>query len=121
MIVLYIVILIYFNFNIMSIVNVFMLSIEKKKVDTIHGIKCRPILFMLVETILLYFCRYSCEWKQLFMANGNGIFIKSFITTSVYGLCVNFKLCAFIQSFFLLLESITGIRCKSVFFNFFSF
>ena len=31
MIVLYIVILIYFNFNIMSIVNVFMLSIEKKK------------------------------------------------------------------------------------------
>ena len=31
MIVLYIVILIYFNFNITSIVNVFMLSIEKKK------------------------------------------------------------------------------------------
>ena len=30
MIVLYIVILIYFNFNITSIVNVFMLSIEKK-------------------------------------------------------------------------------------------
>ena len=31
MTVLYIVILIYFNFNIMSIVNVFMLSIERKK------------------------------------------------------------------------------------------
>ena len=41
MIVLYIVILIYFNFNITSIVNVFMLSIEKKNVSLIfkfHGV-----------------------------------------------------------------------------------
>ena len=36
MIVLYIVILIYFNFNITSIVNVFMLSIEKKSISTEH-------------------------------------------------------------------------------------
>ena len=35
MIVLYIVILIYFNFNITSIVNVFMLSIEKKSMPLI--------------------------------------------------------------------------------------
>ena len=55
---------------------------------------------VLVETIFFDFCRYSCEWKQLFPANGNEIFSKSFIKTSVYEFWVNFKQCAFIQSFF---------------------
>ena len=53
-----------------------------------------------VETIFLDFCRYSCEWKQLFPASENGVSIKSFITNSVYGFWVNFKLCAFIQNVF---------------------
>ena len=41
------------------------------------------------------------EWKQVFRASGNGVFIKSFIMTSVYGLSVNLRPCAFIQNFFL--------------------
>ena len=49
--------------------------------------------------IFLDFCRYFCEWKQLFPARGNGVFIKSFIKTSAYGFSVNFKQCAFIQRF----------------------
>ena len=56
------------------------------------------MLFLLVETILLHFCRYS--YKQFFRASGNEISIKSFITTSVYESWVNFKQCAFIQRFF---------------------
>ena len=74
-------------------------------VDTIHEFKCRPIFKeeqcsgSLKPTIFSDFCRYFCEWKQLFPASGNGVFIKSFITTSAYGFCVNFKPCAFIQSF----------------------
>ena len=93
--------------------------------ETILEIKCRPTfkrrtLFLLVETIFSDFCRYSCEWKHIFPASGNGVFIKSFMRTSAYGFWVNFKPCAFIQSFFfLLLESITEIRCKPVFFDFF--
>ena len=39
----------------------------------------------------------SCEWKQLFPASGNGVFIKPFITASVYGFWVNLKPCAFIS------------------------
>ena len=50
MIVLYIVILIYFNFNITSIVNVFMLSIEKKN-------------FIKKETLAQMF---SCEFCEIF-------------------------------------------------------
>ena len=48
-------------------------------VETIHEIKCRPrrTVFLLAETIFLDFCRYSCEWKQLFPASGHGVFIKS--------------------------------------------
>ena len=48
-------------------------------------------IILLVETIFLDFSRYSFEGKQLFPASGNGVFIKSFITTSVYGFWVNFK------------------------------
>ena len=95
-------------------------------VDTIREIKCRPIFkeeqySCSLKPFSWICCRYSCEWKQLFPANGNGVFIKSFIKTSVYRFGVNFKACAFIQSFFLLLESITEIRCKPGFFDFFSF
>ena len=43
---------------------------------------------------------YSCEWKQLFPASGNGVFIKFFITTSAYRFWVNFKPFACIQSLF---------------------
>ena len=74
-------------------------------VDTIHEIKCMPIFkeehySCSLKQFVLDFCRYSCKWKQLFSCSGSGVFIKSFITTSVYGFWVNFKPCAFIQSFF---------------------
>ena len=52
MIVLYIVILIYFNFNITSIVNVFMLSIEKKnKTAEVVARRCS------VKKLLLKICK----------------------------------------------------------------
>ena len=40
------------------------------------------------------------HWNRIFPASGNEVFIKCFIATSVYGSWVNFKPCAFIQSFF---------------------
>ena len=71
--------------------------------DTILEIKLRSIF----KEEHLDFCRHSCGWKQLFPISGNRVFIKSFITASVCGFWVNFKLNAFIQSFFfLLVESI---------------
>ena len=60
----------------------------------------RTPLFLFLETIFLNFCRYSCERKQLFPASGNGVFIKSFLTTSVYGFWINFKPYGFMQNFF---------------------
>ena len=74
-------------------------------VGTIHEIKCRPIFkeeqySCSLKQLSSNFCRYSCQWKQLFPASGNRVFIKSFITTSVYGFWVDFKLCAFSESFF---------------------
>ena len=45
MIVLYIVILTYFNFNIMSIVNVFMLSIEKNN----NNVRLKILMFLISQ------------------------------------------------------------------------
>ena len=59
------------------------------------------MLFLVFETIFLDFCRYCCEWKQLFWASGKRVFIKSFIMTSGYSFWVNFKSCTFVQNFFL--------------------
>ena len=72
-------------------------------VETIHEVKCRKIF---KEE------QYSCSLKPFswifadIPASGSSFFQlveRSFyqiITTSVYGFCVNFKPCAFIQSFF---------------------
>ena len=71
--------------------------------DTIHESKCMLIfkeeLLLLVETIFLDLCIYSCEWKQLFRA----------------------RLCFYSELLFLLFESITEIRRKPVLLNFFHF
>ena len=56
MIVLYIVILVYFNFNITSIVNVFMLSIEKK-INTFMIYKFSSFFF-LSGFFLSFFCLF---------------------------------------------------------------
>ena len=49
--------------------------------------------------------------EAVFLASGNGVFIKSFITTSLFRFWVNSKACTFIQMFFLMLQSITEVRC----------
>ena len=46
-------------------------------------------------------------------------FLKEyFILASGNGFPINYKLCAFIRSFFLLVDAMLEIRCKPVFFNF---
>ena len=74
--------------------------------------------FLLVETILLGFCRYSCEWKQLLRLVETE-FSSNPLSLLVYS---DFELVsnrAFLfRAFLLLLESIIEIRCKPVFFNF---
>ena len=47
------------------------------------------------------------------------VFLKAyFILASGNGFPINYKLCAFIRSFFLLVDAMLEIRCKPVFFNF---
>ena len=71
---------------------------------------------LLIETIFLNFCRYSCKWKQLFPARGNGVFIKSFIDSSAYGFWVNFKLCACLQStFFFSWKALLKLNVNQIF------
>ena len=48
-------------------------------------------------------------------------FKESFILASGNGFSINYKLCAFIRSFFQLVDTMLEIRCKSIFFNFFLF
>ena len=59
----------------------------------------KKTLFLLVETIFLDFCRYSCQLKQVIPSSRSEVFIKFFTTTSEYGFWVNFKPYAVIQSF----------------------
>ena len=79
-------------------------------VDTIIEIKCRPSFkqkhyscslkpFSLISADILtsdIIFLDSYGWKQLSPASGNGVSIKSFVTTSVYGFLFNFKPCAFL-------------------------
>ena len=68
--------------------------------DTIHESKCMLIfkeeLLLLVETIFLDLCRYSCEWKQLFRA----------------------RLCFYSELLFLLFESNLSPTIGNIFYAF---
>ena len=71
-------------------------------------IKCRPIFFQKnKKKNILARWNYFLGFLQIFLGVGrqhfslswNGVFIKFFITTSVYRFWVNFKPCVFIQNF----------------------
>ena len=76
-------------------------------VDTIHEIKCRPIFkkdhnSCLLKPFSWIFSDIPARSLEAAFSGygGNGVFIKFFITTSAYGISINFKPCAFIQGFF---------------------
>ena len=56
-----------------------------------------------------------------FRSSEIAFFKESFILASGNGFSINYKLCAFIWSFFLLVDTILEIRCKPLFFPFFLF
>ena len=51
-----------------------------------------------------------------FQSSEIAFFKESFVLASGNGFSINYKLCAFIQSFFLLVQTILEIRCKPIFF-----
>ena len=51
-----------------------------------------------------------------FRSSEIAFFKESFILASGNGFSINYKLCAFIRSFFLLVHTIFEIRCKPIFF-----
>ena len=57
--------------------------------------------------------------KVAFRSSEIVFFKESFILASGNGFSINYKLCVFIRSFFLLVDSIPEIRCKPIFFHFF--
>ena len=91
--------------------------------DTIHEIKCRPIfrrtLFLLVKTISLGFTDIPASGSSFF-----GLVETEFLSNPSLGLLYkdlgHFETAFLFGAFFLLLENITEIRCKPVFFGFFS-
>ena len=54
-----------------------------------------------------------------FRSSEISVFKESFILASGSRFWINYKLCAFIWSFFLLVDTILEIRCKPIFFYFF--
>ena len=56
-----------------------------------------------------------------FRSSKIAFFKQSFILASGNGFSINYKLCAFIRSFFLLVDTMLEIRCKAIFFDFFLF
>ena len=51
-----------------------------------------------------------------FQSSEIAFFKKSFILASGNGFSIKYKLCAFIGSFFLVVQTILEIRCKPIFF-----
>ena len=93
-------------------------------VDIIHEIKCRPIfqiktLFFLVETSSLDSCRYSSEWRQVFPGQWKQSFhqiLHPYQCIRISGSSQTVRF--YSKPYFWLLDSITEIRCKPVFFYF---
>ena len=72
-----------------------------------------------METILFQLFKYFSTGSSFFLEAISSRGNKSFNTNNFEPCAfINFEPCAFIQSFFLLLESITEIRCKPVPFQF---
>ena len=83
----------------------------------------KKILFLLEETFFFFFHFFqTLIRKKVAFGSSEIAFLKeSFILAIGTGFLINYKLCAFIRSFFLLLDTILEIRCKPIFFHFFLF
>ena len=68
---------------------------------------------------LQLFFQILTRMKVAFRFSEIAFFKESFILASRNGFSINYKLCAFIWNFFLLVDAMLEIRCKPVFFNFF--
>ena len=59
------------------------------------------------------------QMEVAFRSSGIAFFKESFILTSGNRFLINYELCAFIPSFFLMVDTILEVRCKPIFFHFF--
>ena len=73
------------------------------------------ILFLLEETVFFFFFQILISMEVAFRSNEIAFFKKSLILASGNGFSINYKLCAFIRSFFLLVGTILEIRCKPIY------
>ena len=58
--------------------------------------------------------------KVAFQSSEIAFLKESFILASGNKFSIDYKLCAFIRSFFLLVDTMLKIRCKPIFFEFFN-
>ena len=68
---------------------------------------------------LQFFFQILTRMEVAFRSSKIAFFKQSFILASGNGFSINYKLCAFIRSFFLLADTMLEIRCKAIFFDFF--
>ena len=92
--------------------------------ETIIAIRGRPIFketsyFCQRKPFSSFFFQILIRMKVAFRSSEIAFFKKSFILASGNGFSINYKLCAFIRSFFLLVDTILGIRCKPILFGYF--
>ena len=73
------------------------------------------ILFLLEETVFFLFFQILIRMEVAFRSNEIAFFKESFILASGNGFSINYKLCAFIRIFFLLVDTILEIRCKPIY------
>ena len=66
-----------------------------------------------------FFFQILTRMEVAFRSSEIGFFKESFILARGNGFSINYKLCAFIRSFFQLVDTMLEIRCKLVFFVFF--
>ena len=78
--------------------------------------------FLLEETAFFnLFFQILIRMKVVFRSSEIAFFKESFILAGGNGFSINYKLCAFIQSFFLLMDIILEISGKLIFFDVFYF
>ena len=79
----------------------------------------KKILFLLEETVFFILFSILIRMEVAFRSSEIAFFKESFVLASGNGFSINYKLCAFIRSFFLLVDTILQFRCKPIFFHFF--
>ena len=72
----------------------------------------------LEEPFSSVFFQILTQMETAFRFSEIAFFKESFILASGNGFSINYKLCAFIRSFFLLVDAMLEISCKPVFFHF---